>query len=76
MCALAGQGLVAAAVCSTPFEKLARAQAKGFGLPDLPLLMIPHPLGGLPRDQVADRAEVAARQLLALLREKFGEQSA
>ncbi len=71
MCELTKQGLVAAAVCSMPFEKLGRTQAKVLGVPDLPLLMIPHPLGGITLDVVATRADVAAGQLVKLIREKF-----
>lgn len=71
MCELTKQGLVAAAVCSMPFEKLGRTQATVLGVPDLPLLMIPHPLGGITLDVVATRADVAAGQLVKLIREKF-----
>jgi hypothetical protein len=71
MCELTKQGLVAAAVCSMPFEKLGRTQAKVLGVPDLPLLMIPHPLGGITLDVVGTRADVAAGQLVKLIREKF-----
>ena len=71
MCELTKQGLVAAAVCSMPFEKLGRTQAKVLGVPELPLLMIPHPLGGITLDVVATRADVAAGQLVKLIRERF-----
>jgi hypothetical protein len=54
-------------VCSEPFVGLARAQAKVFGVPDLPLLIIPHPLGGLRLEDVQKRAEAALPQFLALM---------
>ena len=47
MAQLTKRGLIAAVVCSDSFMKLGTAQAKVFGVPDLPLLQIPHPLGGL-----------------------------
>ena len=70
MAQLRKRGLIAAVVCSDSFMKLGTAQAKVFGVPDLPLLRIPHPLGGLSMDKVRERAEVALPQLLKVIREK------
>jgi hypothetical protein len=64
------RGRLAAVVCSTAFQKLAEAQAKIFGVPELPLLVIPHPLGGLGIEAVEGRAEVATPQLISLIRER------
>jgi hypothetical protein len=50
--------------------KLGQTQAKIFGVPDLPLLLIPHPLGGLDLESVKGRAEVAAPQLVKLIEER------
>jgi hypothetical protein len=47
--------------------KLGKAQSKVFGVPDLPLLEIKHPLGGLNLDQVRERAAVAMPQLLKFI---------
>ena len=69
MAELRKRGLTTAVICSTPFEKLGRAQARVFGVPDLPLVMIEHPLGGLAMDDVRARAAQAAPQVVALLRE-------
>jgi hypothetical protein len=44
-------------------------QAKVFGVPDLALIVIPHPLGGLDMDGVKSRVEVASPQLLTLIRQ-------
>ena len=65
-----GRGLIAAVVCSDQFMRLGTAQAKVFGVPDLPLLQIAHPLGGLGMDKVRERAAVALPQLLKVIREK------
>ena len=65
MAELTKRGLITAVICSDPFMKLGQAQAKVFGVPDLPLLKIPHPLGGLDLEQVEGRAlsrDAAARQ--------------
>ena len=70
MAQLRKRGLIAAVVCSDTFMKLGTAQAKVFGVPDLPLLKIQHPLGGLQMDKVKERAAVALPQLLEMVKEK------
>ena len=70
MAQLTKRGLIAAVVCSDSFMKLGTAQAKVFGVPDLPLLKIQHPLGGLNMDKVRERAAVAVPQLLKFLKEQ------
>jgi hypothetical protein len=70
MAQLTKRGLIAAVVCSDTFMKLGTAQAKVFGVPDLPLLKIPHPLGGLSMDRVRERAAVALPQLIKVVKEK------
>jgi len=69
MATLQKRGLRAAVVCSEPFLKLGRTQAQIFGAPELPLIAIPHPLGGLGLEKVEGRAHVAWPQLEKLLRE-------
>jgi len=70
MSELRKRGLVAAVICSDPFLKLARNQARVFGVPDLPLLVIKHPLGGQSLEEVKARAEHAVPQFVKLLKEK------
>jgi len=67
MAELRRRGLVTAVVCSGPFVKLGRTQARIFGVPDLPLLEIAHPLGGLGLGELKERANVALAQLLKLI---------
>jgi hypothetical protein len=67
MAQLTKRGLLAAVVVSDSFMKLGKAQSKVFGVPDLPLLEIKHPLGGLNMDQVRERAAVAMPQLLKFI---------
>lgn len=69
MATLRKRGLRTAVLCTEPFLKLAQAQAKTFGVPDLPIIMIPHPLGGISVEQVEGRAHVAWPQLEKLLAE-------
>jgi hypothetical protein len=68
MAELRKRGLTTAVICSTPFEKLGRAQARIFGVPELPLVMISHPLGGIAMDNVRERAAQAIPVVLELLR--------
>ena len=70
MSELRKRGVFAAVICTEPFLKLGKAQAKVFGVPDLPLLQIQHPLGGLNLDKVRERAAVALPQLLKVVKEK------
>jgi len=70
MAQLTKRGLIAAVVCSDTFMKLGTAQAKVFGVPDLPLLKIQHPLGGLDREKVVELASVALPQPMQLMKEK------
>jgi hypothetical protein len=69
MAELRKRGLVTAVICSGPFLKLGQAQARVFGVPDLPLIVIPHPLGGLSLDAVKGRADVAISKVIELLKE-------
>ena len=68
MCEIRKHGVSAAVICSEPFVKLAKTQARVFGVPDLDLIVIPHPLGGLDMDGVRSRAGIAISQLLTLIR--------
>jgi hypothetical protein len=49
--------------------KLGQAQARTFGVPDLPLLRIPHPLGGIDLENVKTRVAAALPALLDLVKE-------
>ena len=70
MCELRKRGLAAAVIVSEPFLKLGRTQARVLGVPDLPLLLIPHPLGGLALGEVEGRAAHAIPQVLKLIKER------
>jgi hypothetical protein len=70
MSTLRKRGLTTAVIVSGPFLKLGQSQARVFGVPDLPLIEIPHPLGGLAIEQVKARADHAVPQFVKLLKEK------
>jgi hypothetical protein len=69
MAELRKRGMVTAVICSDPFLKLGQNQARVFGVPDLPLIVIPHPLGGLGLDGVKARADAATPRLVNLIKE-------
>lgn len=71
MAELRKRGLVTAVICSGPFMKLGQAQARTFGVPELPLIEIRHPLGGISMDDVKGRAAQALPGLLELVRERM-----
>jgi hypothetical protein len=68
MAQLRKRGLVTAVIYSGPFRKLGETQARIFGVPELPLIEIPHPLGGVSIDEVRERAEVAVPVFVDLIR--------
>ena len=71
MCELRKRGLVTAVILSEPFLQLGKHQSRVFGVPDLPLLLIPHPLGGLDLDGVKGRAQHAIPQIFEIIKENF-----
>ena len=69
MSELRKRGLATTVIVSDPFIKLGTTQAKVLGTADLPLVKIPHPLGGLSLEQVEGRALVAVPQIVKLIQE-------
>jgi hypothetical protein len=47
------------------FEQLARLESKNRGLEDLPLALIPHPLGGIREEEVVRKADLAVDVVVA-----------
>ena len=70
MAELSRRGTAVMLISSGPFINLARAQAQVFGIPGLSLIEIPHPLGGIRLAEVRARAEVAATEILRILKTK------
>jgi hypothetical protein len=49
------------------FEALARLEAENRGIANLPLALIPHPLGGIHEDEVVRKAALALESVLKAL---------
>jgi len=52
---------------STSFTGLAKAQAKALGMPAMPTVVLPHPIGGTPLDSVLAKVDTAFEEILAKL---------
>ena len=54
-------------ICSNRFEVLARATATGLGMPNLPLVIVPHPIGGISAAEVIAKADSIMGNLIKQL---------
>jgi hypothetical protein len=61
------RGVPTAVMGTFEFEALARLEAKNRGLEALPLALVPHPLGGIPEDEVRRKADLAVESVLKAL---------
>ena len=53
------QGIPTVVMGTFEFEQLAKLEAKNRGLAELPLALIPHPLGGIREEEVIKKADLA-----------------
>ena len=51
-------GIPTVVMGTTEFEQLARLEARNRGLAELPLALIPHPLGGIREEEVVTKADL------------------
>ena len=54
-------------ICTDAFVGLAREEARNLGMPDLPLVIIRHPIGGESLDVIHERAADARARVVAAL---------
>jgi hypothetical protein len=52
------KGIPSVVMGTVEFEQLARLEAKNRGMADLPLALIPHPLGGIREEEVIKKADL------------------
>ena len=71
MSKLRGRGVTGAVICSTPFMKMGTVQAQTFGVPDLPLIELPHPFGSLCMDEVKQCSQRVIEALLPIIKERL-----
>ena len=49
------------------FHPLGKSDAEGLGMADLPLVVVPHPVGGMKREQVRQKADAIVDQVVDAL---------
>ena len=54
-------------ICTTDFKLLAKAESKALGLPQLAILFLPHPIGGISPDEVVRKADNAIDEMITLV---------
>lgn len=59
-----------ATICTREFEGLGRGQTKLIGMPDLPLVVVPHPVGGQPKATVEGFADEIVERVAAIVVEQ------
>ncbi len=60
-------GTPAATICTDAFVETSRAMAAMWGAPDYPVIFTGHPIGSLTREQLQERAETLADQVVSVL---------
>ena len=51
------RGIPTVTVCSHLFQRLGNVERRSLGMPDLPMAIAPHPIGGLPAETAAAKAD-------------------
>jgi hypothetical protein len=64
---LEGRGVPTVVMGTFEFEALAKLESKNRGLETLPLALVPHPLGGIPEDEVRRKADLAVEAVVKAL---------
>jgi len=54
-------------ICTDAFAETSRAMAGIWGAPDYPVIITPHPVASLTRDQLRDRAKEMIEQIVSIL---------
>jgi hypothetical protein len=58
------RGVPTAVMGTFEFEQLARLEARNRGIADLPLALVPHPLGGIKDHEVLRKADLVIEAVL------------
>ena len=58
------RGIPTVTVCSHLFQRLGDVERRSLGLPDLPLAVTPHPIGGLHGPAVLEKADALLESVL------------
>lgn len=61
------RGVPTVTICTDEFLSLALAEARALGMPDLPIVTVPHPVGGLLPEHVEKKADQALKEVIRAL---------
>jgi hypothetical protein len=61
------RGVPVATVNSDEFVKLGQSESRSLGMPGLPLVTVPHPMGDIEEAKVRERARAIIEELVAVL---------
>ena len=61
------KGIPSVVMGTVEFEQLAKLEAKNRGMADLPLALVPHPLGGIPEDEAIKKADLVIDEVVRAL---------
>jgi hypothetical protein len=56
-----------ATINSDEFVRLGQSEARSLGMPGLPIVTVPHPMGDIPENKVRERARAIVKELVLVL---------
>ncbi|MDA0733677.1 MAG: hypothetical protein O2909_02635 [Chloroflexi bacterium] len=59
------RGIPTVAVCSHLFVRLGETERRALGMPELPMAIAQHPIGGIKADAVQAKADALLEQVIA-----------
>lgn len=59
------RGVPTVTVCSHLFQRLGNVERRSLGMPDLPMAIAPHPIGGVPADTAVAKADALLETVVA-----------
>ncbi len=60
-------GIPSVSIVTEPFRATGEEMAKGWGIPDYPFLVMPHPIANLKEDELDTRAERLVEGVVRML---------
>ena len=54
-------------ICTDRFRSVAEVVCKSEGMPELPLVIVPHPIGGLKKEEVTAKADQIIEEIISAL---------
>jgi len=64
------RGVATVTVCSHLFQRLGDVERRSLGMPDLPMAIAPHPIGGVASETASAKADALFETIVAALTEQ------